>query len=337
MVAKAKITKASEEKKSILDAVTSRTKVIALIVLVVQALFLSGAALLPEAQRISAFYSCAILLASALGGCFWIEHAEAAGKKVSRLPELKNADEFDTGSVKDITKETIQTLFARSANRCAFPGCSAPLVEDDNLLVGDICHIHGVSPNQPRYDPEKDDAYLRSHINLLLLCSPHHRRVDEFADEFSPEELRKMRDIHESQCKTKYSVKKKVLDESYAKVEADHFLGMFYRFPQMQTLSKVLQRWTWMENELPGEVILDAAAWICFVMADGDHSIFFHDLGPANRQFGTIKERFDSWKALVKEKFSKPNIRRAEVSPGWLVEYRELIGKILNGIQSGSI
>lgn len=39
------------------------------------------------------------------------------------------------------TNQTLKKLFARPGNVCAFPGCTAPIVETDSgVVVGDICH-----------------------------------------------------------------------------------------------------------------------------------------------------------------------------------------------------
>jgi len=66
------------DKKGVLDAVTNRTKVIALITLVAEALFVIAAYAIPEAQRLSAFFGCVAVLGVALLGCIWLEHGASA-------------------------------------------------------------------------------------------------------------------------------------------------------------------------------------------------------------------------------------------------------------------
>ena len=39
------------------------------------------------------------------------------------------------------TSKTMKSLFARSGNRCAFPDCYAPLVEENDIVTGEVCHI----------------------------------------------------------------------------------------------------------------------------------------------------------------------------------------------------
>ena len=46
---------------------------------------------------------------------------------------------------------TVKRLFAVSGNRCAFPGCTLPLVDQaSSEVLGEICHIQARSPNGPR-------------------------------------------------------------------------------------------------------------------------------------------------------------------------------------------
>lgn len=73
---------------------------------------------------------------------------------------------------------TLKALFAKSGNLCAFPGCDQPIIDDRNLFIAEVCHINAVKKLGARYDPEKSDEYLRSFENLIILCHPHHKRID---------------------------------------------------------------------------------------------------------------------------------------------------------------
>src|SRR5262249_15732564 len=66
-----------EDRGHLLDAITDRTKAVALITLIAEALFLSGAIFLPTEQRIWAFCVSALVLFIAMAGSFAIEFAEA--------------------------------------------------------------------------------------------------------------------------------------------------------------------------------------------------------------------------------------------------------------------
>lgn len=46
---------------------------------------------------------------------------------------------------KAIKPDTYRVLYARSGNKCAFPGCCTPIFEDNNQLTGECCHIEAYS------------------------------------------------------------------------------------------------------------------------------------------------------------------------------------------------
>lgn len=92
--------------------------------------------------------------------------------------------------------EALRALFARSGNQCAFPGCTHPLVNRDNLFVAQVCHIEAASRGGERFNPDSDDEYRRSYENLILLCYPHHVETDN-VDQYPAERLREMKLSHE--------------------------------------------------------------------------------------------------------------------------------------------
>lgn len=87
----------SKDRSNLLNAVTTNTKAIALIMLIVEGLFLSGAALLRAEERLTAFILCGVILAIGLVGCIWLElvqplqhptnepHYESDGDRVNAL------------------------------------------------------------------------------------------------------------------------------------------------------------------------------------------------------------------------------------------------------------
>ena len=92
MPPKEAMTKVPMERRSLLDAVTSRTKVIALITLIIEAVFLAGVYALPEPQRISVFYPCIAVLAATLAGLFWLEHSEVAAKGLAEKARVADSE-----------------------------------------------------------------------------------------------------------------------------------------------------------------------------------------------------------------------------------------------------
>jgi hypothetical protein len=87
-------------------------------------------------------------------------------------------------------------IFAKSGGRCAFPGCRMHLSQS-GMFIGDICHIHPLTPGGPRFDPEnmKEDRFKEE--NLMVLCPTHHRLVDSNPSAYTAEWLLKIKASHE--------------------------------------------------------------------------------------------------------------------------------------------
>lgn len=96
-----------------------------------------------------------------------------------------------------ITSATVKRLFARCQNRCAFPSCEAPIIEDSDTVTGDICHIKAASVGGPRYDASQTDEARHGAANLILLCTRHHRIVDADIEKHTTSVLIEMKRKHE--------------------------------------------------------------------------------------------------------------------------------------------
>lgn len=97
-------------------------------------------------------------------------------------------------------------LWGRSGNMCAFPGCKKILVvyeteTDDPSVIGEEAHIVAQKENGPRGEsdltPEQRDKY----DNLILLCSVHHKVIDDQKNEYTVEKLHKFKIEHEQWVK----------------------------------------------------------------------------------------------------------------------------------------
>lgn len=95
------------------------------------------------------------------------------------------------------TKKDYRLLFARTGNQCAFPGCSHPLIDEDDTFVAQVCHIEAARPGGPRYNADKTDEDRRSVKNLIVLCYRHHKKTDD-AELYDASCLRRMKREHES-------------------------------------------------------------------------------------------------------------------------------------------
>jgi hypothetical protein len=100
---------------------------------------------------------------------------------------------------------TIKRLFAVSSNRCAFPGCSEPLVEGQTV-VGEVCHIKSAREGHSRYDPHQTDEERNGFDNLILLCRKHHKIIDTEVDRYPPALLIEMKRAHEAHPTTRFTI-----------------------------------------------------------------------------------------------------------------------------------
>jgi hypothetical protein len=116
-----------------------------------------------------------------------------------------------------VKSDVLRALFARSGNRCAFPGCTAPLVNGNNQFVAQVCHIEAAEPGGERYNPTKSDEERRAYANLLILCYPHHVETDDVTC-YPVQALKEMKALHEQQFernlfKIDESLLNKIVDE----------------------------------------------------------------------------------------------------------------------------
>jgi len=93
-------------------------------------------------------------------------------------------------------------LQIRSGNRCAFPGCGAPLVKPGTfgtrpVVIGEIAHIVSETPDGPRGKHYLPAGQHNKHTNLIFLCSPHHTEVDTQPEIYTVERLKQMKRDHE--------------------------------------------------------------------------------------------------------------------------------------------
>jgi hypothetical protein len=95
------------------------------------------------------------------------------------------------------SEKTIRRLFALSGNRCAFPGCSLPIVENVGTITGEICHIRAQNEGGPRFDKGQTSEERHGFGNLILFCRRHHKIVDADPDVYSVEALEEIKRIRE--------------------------------------------------------------------------------------------------------------------------------------------
>ena len=91
---------------------------------------------------------------------------------------------------KDVTRYVpypIQCLlWGRAAGRCEFAGCNLELwrspVTQEQVNIGEKAHIYSFSEDGPRGNVGVDPGSLNDISNLLLVCEPCHKTIDQDKD-----------------------------------------------------------------------------------------------------------------------------------------------------------
>lgn len=84
-----------------------------------------------------------------------------------------------------------------SGNRCAFPGCNHPLINDAGQFIAETCHIEAAEPGGPRFNPQMTNEERRQKENLLLMCHRHHVETDDIT-KYSVERMLLIKADHEN-------------------------------------------------------------------------------------------------------------------------------------------
>ena len=103
-----------------------------------------------------------------------------------------------TKSITRPTDPTIKRLFAKSGNRCAFPKCASPIVQEDGVLIGRVCHIKARNSHGPRFDENQTPEERHGFDNLILMCGNHHSVIDADTESYTVDRLQAMKLAHEA-------------------------------------------------------------------------------------------------------------------------------------------
>lgn len=96
-----------------------------------------------------------------------------------------------------IPDQVYRALLARSGNKCAYPGCTHPIVNQKNEYVVQLCHIESVSHKKQRYNPNLTQAELNGYNNLLFMCLKHHIETND-EQVYTVDIMREIKYNHES-------------------------------------------------------------------------------------------------------------------------------------------
>lgn len=99
-------------------------------------------------------------------------------------------------------EKDIKLLFAQSGGYCAFPACTARLVEPANAhdpaaVLGQICHMVASSDDGPRGSKDFPEDLRDKYDNLILLCNHHHTLIDKQPNTYTVEDLKEWKSNRE--------------------------------------------------------------------------------------------------------------------------------------------
>jgi hypothetical protein len=92
--------------------------------------------------------------------------------------------------------ETLRELFLKSGNLCAFPNCTALMMNEQGVFIGQLCHIEAAEAGGERFNPDMTNEGRRAPANLMLMCYPHHQITND-VKKYPVSKLRKMKQEHE--------------------------------------------------------------------------------------------------------------------------------------------
>jgi hypothetical protein len=97
-----------------------------------------------------------------------------------------------------VSERTRKIIWVEAGGRCAIcyrQVLTPATATDDPSIFGAEAHIVARSPGGPRAG-RSNDVTIDNHQNLILLCSEHHKQVDDQPDHFTVELLREIKQRH---------------------------------------------------------------------------------------------------------------------------------------------
>lgn len=95
------------------------------------------------------------------------------------------------------TPDTLREIFLKSGNLCAYPDCSALMMDASGVFIGQLCHIEAAEEGGQRFNPNMTNDERRAPANLMLMCYPHHKITDN-VEEYPVARMRQIKADHEA-------------------------------------------------------------------------------------------------------------------------------------------
>lgn len=113
-----------------------------------------------------------------------------------------------------IKRSTLKTLWAASRNQCGHPDCEEEVTDpEQEIVIGEICHIRAQSQGGPRYDPDLSEDEVDAYSNLILLCPTHHTYIDKNPEKYTIEDLERWKQQQDEQDPTETELSDELLTE----------------------------------------------------------------------------------------------------------------------------
>ncbi len=124
---------------------------------------------------------------------------------------------------KQISETIKKKLFVLSGNQCCFPSCTERVYKlEDEVLLGEICHIRAVNPSGARFDSEFSEEEVNSFDNLLVMCPTHHTTIDNNEEKYTVELLLKIKSDHENRFYSNAELFDKTVEKLEGEIGADN-------------------------------------------------------------------------------------------------------------------
>ena len=200
-----------------------------------------------------------------------------------------------------ITEQKI--LQIRSGNRCAFPNCGALLVRPGAfgtrpVIVGEIAHIVSDRPDGPRGEHALPIGEHDKHANLIFLCAPHHKEVDDQPHVYTVERLRQVKKDHEDAIEKAVAQAKQkenliIADPPFINEVVYSTLLPVIRMPKF-IFSAPCKYADSQQKEASREVLVEESRFLCpFIIRNGGMLFAFSDLREADGPFRNIVDVHD--------------------------------------------
>lgn len=104
-----------------------------------------------------------------------------------------------TGNKRLVSTQTQRELFIMSGNSCAICGQILAEIDDNNIITycGNMAHIVGLKKGSARFDETKDEKYLNSFENIIIVCANCHTKIDTNVSNYTVKKLKKLKETHE--------------------------------------------------------------------------------------------------------------------------------------------